>query len=224
MDSGRTHVPIAIFRVLDTTNSAWPECAKILLLVCAIPNLRSTENGAGMEFPSLENRSWKRGQIDWTEQIVLVTGGSDGLGRVLVETFAQTHHCRCLDIKTYSDREEEEEGDLKFYRCDVSDPKAIEAVAERIKEEVGSPTIIVNNAGIVHGKPILELDSAELKSATFGVNVFAHFYIYKAFLPDMIKRNSGHIVTMASILGHVGVSRVADYCASKSAAILLHQS
>ncbi|KAI7939655.1 hypothetical protein MJO29_014391 [Puccinia striiformis f. sp. tritici] len=178
----------------------------------------------GWSSQAWRNRSWKRGQIDWTEQIVLVTGGSDGLGRVLVETLLLKHiTVVVLDIKTYSDREEEEEGDLKFYRCDVSDPKAIEAVAERIKEEVGSPTIIVNNAGIVHGKPILELDSAELQK-TFGVNVFAHFYIYKAFLPDMIKRNSGHIVTMASILGHVGVSRVADYCASKSAAILLHQS
>ncbi|WAR63211.1 hypothetical protein PtB15_18B293 [Puccinia triticina] len=83
--------------------------------------------------------------------------------------------------------------------------------------------LIALGQSIVHGKPILELEPDELKK-TFGVNVFAHFYIYKAFLPDMIKRNSGHIVTMASILGHVGVARVADYCASKAAAILLHQS
>ncbi|WAQ93231.1 hypothetical protein PtA15_18A289 [Puccinia triticina] len=170
------------------------------------------------------NRRWARGRIDWNDQVVLVTGGSEGLGRVLVETLLLKHiSVVVLDIKPYSDRDEEEEGDLKFYQCDVSDPVAVAAAADRIREEVGSPTIIFNNAGIVHGKPILELEPDELKK-TFGVNVFAHFYIYKAFLPDMIKRNSGHIVTMASVLGHVGVARVADYCASKAAAILLHQS
>jgi len=170
------------------------------------------------------NRRWSRGQIDWSEQVVLVTGGSDGLGRVLVETLLLKHiTVVVLDIKPYSDRDEQEEGDVHFYQCDISDPLAVEATADRIREEVGSPTIIVNNAGIVHGKPILELEPHEVQK-TFGVNVFAHFYVIKAFLPEMIKRNSGHIVTMASILGHVGVARVGDYCASKAAAILLHQS
>jgi len=170
------------------------------------------------------NRRWSRGQIDWSEQVVLVTGGSDGLGRVLVETLLLKHiTVVVLDIKPYSDRDEQEEGDVHFYQCDISDPLAVEAAADRIREEVGSPTIIVNNAGIVHGKPILELEPHEVQK-TFGVNVFAHFYVIKAFLPEMIKRNSGHIVTMASILGHVGVARVGDYCASKAAAILLHQS
>ncbi|KAA1122152.1 hypothetical protein PGTUg99_030213 [Puccinia graminis f. sp. tritici] len=170
------------------------------------------------------NRRWRRGQIDWNDQVVLVTGGSEGLGRVLVETLLLKHiTVIVLDIKPFSDRDQEEEGDLKFYQCDVSDPQAVEKAAIQIRKEVGSPTIIVNNAGIVHGKSLLELEPDELQK-TFAVNVFAHFYLYKAFLPDMIKRNSGHIVTMASILGHVGVSRVADYCASKAAAILLHQS
>lgn len=178
----------------------------------------------GWSSQAWRNRRWSRGQIDWSEQVVLVTGGSDGLGRVLVETLLLKHiTVVVLDIKPYSDRDEQEEGDVHFYQCDVSDPLAVEAAADRIREEVGSPTIIVNNAGIVHGKPILELESHEVQK-TFGVNVFAHFYVIKAFLPEMIKRNSGHIVTMASILGHVGVARVGDYCASKAAAILLHQS
>ncbi|PLW06028.1 hypothetical protein PCANC_27398 [Puccinia coronata f. sp. avenae] len=170
------------------------------------------------------NRRWTRGQIDWSEQVVLVTGGSEGLGRVFVETLLLKHiTVVVLDINPYSDQDRTEEGDVHFYQCDISDPLAVEAAATRIRSEVGSPTIIVNNAGIVHGKPILELEPNDIQK-TFGVNVFAHFYIYKAFLPEMIKKNSGHIVTIASILGHVGVAGVADYCGSKAAAILLHQS
>jgi len=50
---------------------------------------------------------------------------------------------------------------------------------------------------------------------TLEVNTLAHFYTVKVFLPSMIKRNSGHIVTIASISGHFGVCGLADYAASK---------
>lgn len=167
------------------------------------------------------NQRWGSGQIDWSEQIVVITGGSDGLGRVLVETLLLKHiTVVVLDIKSYGDIEEE---DVTFYQCDVSDPRAVELVARRIREEVGTPTILVNNAGIVCPKPILEMEANDIQK-TFGVNVLSHFYLIKEFLPDMIKSKSGHIVTIASILGHIGVAKLSDYCASKAAAILLHQS
>ncbi|OAV86319.1 hypothetical protein PTTG_29968, partial [Puccinia triticina 1-1 BBBD Race 1] len=58
---------------------------------------------------------------------------------------------------------EEEEGVLLFYQCNVSDPVAVKAAAKRIQEEGRCPTIIFNNVGILHGKPILELEPKAAK-------------------------------------------------------------
>ena len=54
---------------------------------------------------------------------------------------------------------------------------------------------------------------------TFNVNVLAHFWTIKTFLPDMINQKKGHIVTVASLAGHAGTNKLVDYCASKSANI-----
>ncbi|KAL1737884.1 hypothetical protein HDZ31DRAFT_51729, partial [Schizophyllum fasciatum] len=106
---------------------------------------------------------------------------------------------------------------------DVSKWEEVEAVAKTIIEEVGQPTIIVNNAGIVQAKLILDLAPAEIER-TFAVNTLSHFWTLKAFLPGMIEQKSGHVVTMASALGFVGTAQMADYNASKAAVISLNKS
>jgi len=105
----------------------------------------------------------------------------------------------------------------------VSKWEEVEAVAKKVIEQVGHPTVLVNNAGVVQGKLILDLEPADVEQ-TFDVNVLAHFWTLKAFLPEMIKKNSGHIVTVSSLMGLVGAAQVADYCASKAAVIGLHES
>ena len=74
--------------------------------------------------------------------------------------------------------------------------------------------------------------------STFGANTLAHFWTLKAFLPAMLKRNSGHVVTVSSVLGLVGAAQMserasrtatpssypADYCASKAALVSLHST
>ena len=61
--------------------------------------------------------------------------------------------------------------------------------------------------------------SADKIVRTFNVNVLAHFWTIKTFLPDMINAKKGHIVTIASLAGHAGTNKLVDYCASKSANI-----
>lgn len=172
------------------------------------------------------NRRWTTTPIDWSEQIVLVTGGSDGLGRVLVETLVLKNvTVVVLDIKPFDDNphQEGEDGDVAFYHCDISDPAMVESVATKIKKEVGSPTILINNAGVVVGRKIVDLTPEDIHR-TFGVNVLSHFYLLKAFLPHMIERKIGHIVTISSVLGSIGVAQASDYCASKAASSALHHS
>ncbi|KAH9820757.1 hypothetical protein DFH28DRAFT_884161 [Melampsora americana] len=172
------------------------------------------------------NRTWALWpeRIDWTEQIVLITGGADGLGRVIAETLAMKHiTVVVLDVKPFVNSGEELEYDIHHFVCDVSNPKSVEEVTNRIKKEIGDPTIVINNAGTVNGRLIIDLQPDELQRS-FGVNVMSHFLLLKAFLPQMIKNGTGHIVTIASVLGTMGISQASDYCASKAASISLHES
>ncbi|XP_063781302.1 epidermal retinol dehydrogenase 2-like [Pseudophryne corroboree] len=89
---------------------------------------------------------------------------------------------------------------------------------DMVKKEVGDITILINNAGIVSGKKFIDLPDALLEK-TMQVNTMAHFWTYKAFLPAMMASNHGHLVSIASSAGLIGVNGLADYCTSKFAAI-----
>ncbi|KAG9317366.1 retinal short-chain dehydrogenase/reductase [Chiua virens] len=176
--------------------------------------------------------------LEWSEQIVLITGvGSSGIGELLANTLAVRNvNVVVLDIKPI----QTENYNITYYKCDVSKWEEVEAVSKKVIEEVGHPTMLVNNAGVVQGKLLLDLDPLDIYQCespalnqvvltqrtdrTFGVNTFAHFWTLKAFLPKMIERNSGHIVTMASVMGFVSSAQMSDYSASKSALLTMHES
>jgi len=159
-------------------------------------------------------------RYDWGEQIVVVTGGASGVGELLANTLAVRNvTVAVLDVKPIMT----ENHNIVYYKCNVSKWEEVEAVSKTIVAELGHPTVVVNNAGVAQGKLITNL-SAEDVQQTFGVNILAHFWTLKAFLPEMIKNNSGHIITMSSILSFVGVAQMTDYCASKAALNSLHES
>jgi all-trans-retinol dehydrogenase (NAD+) len=115
----------------------------------------------------------------------------------------------------------EEKGDdaaVFGYRCDLADREEVYAMAERVKAERGPVTMLINNAGIVSGTSLLDTSDDDVEQ-TFRVNIMAHFWTVKAFLPDMISQKKGHVVNVASMAGHSGISRLVDYCSSKYAAV-----
>merc|ERR1712216_163973 len=114
-------------------------------------------------------------------------------------------------------------GKASAYQCDVTDRAAVYALADKVKSEVGAVTMLSNNAGIVTGKKLLDAPDA-LCEKTMQVNSIAHFWTVKAFLPDWIEANHGHLITIASSAGTGGVPGLADYCASKWAAIGFQES
>ncbi|KAK0171477.1 hypothetical protein PV327_011239, partial [Microctonus hyperodae] len=109
------------------------------------------------------------------------------------------------------------------YVCNLCNKEDVYEKAEIIKKEVGQISILVNNAGVVNGKKLMDM-SDELMSRTMNVNIMAHFWTAKAFLPSMMEKNEGHIVSVASLAGHVGVPKLTDYCASKSAVIAFNEA
>lgn len=109
-------------------------------------------------------------------------------------------------------------GEAYGYVCDVSNRREVYRLAGEVKARMGPADIVVNNAGIISGRRLLEIPDERIE-AVFGVNVLALYWVTKAFLPEMIERNSGHIVNMASAAGLLGVDRQTDYAASKHAAV-----
>uniref|UniRef100_A0A8C4NG23 Short chain dehydrogenase/reductase family 16C, member 5a n=1 Tax=Eptatretus burgeri TaxID=7764 RepID=A0A8C4NG23_EPTBU len=158
-------------------------------------------------------------------ETVLITGAGSGIGRLLSLEFARLKVTLVLwDINEEGNEETaqmaREQGSprVHVYHCDCGRSEEVARVAALVKKEVGDVTMLVNNAGIVIGKNFIDTSEAEMQKV-MDVNIMAHFWTYKAFLPAMIARNHGHLVSIASAAGYVTISGLADYCGSKFAAV-----
>jgi all-trans-retinol dehydrogenase (NAD+) len=124
-----------------------------------------------------------------------------------------------LDIQPLS---YETTSNVYYFKCDLTSTANLAEVAKQIREKVGEPTILVNNAGVARGKSILDTSERDLKF-TFDVNTFAHFYTVKEFLPAMVKNNHGTVVTVASFAAWMAVPNMVDYAASKAGSLAFHE-
>jgi NADP-dependent 3-hydroxy acid dehydrogenase YdfG len=107
--------------------------------------------------------------------------------------------------------------------CDVADPVAIDAMARRIREEIGeTPDVVVNNAGLFQLAPAHETDPDAFAEA-LNVNLVAPFRIVRAFLPAMRDQRRGHIVTIGSVADRVAFPENGAYAASKFGLRGLHE-
>ncbi|TKA81531.1 hypothetical protein B0A55_02987 [Friedmanniomyces simplex] len=166
-------------------------------------------------------------ELDWDEEVIVITGGASGLGKILAETYGM----RSASVAVLDVREPEKESEglaaVQFYKCDVGDAEAVGRAKQQIEKDLGTPTILINNAGIVHGKPLLgpnRLTPSDI-AQTLHINTLAHFHTLHAFLPGMLASpTGGTVVTISSVLGKLGASHLADYTASKAALLALHAS
>ncbi len=156
---------------------------------------------------------------------VVITGGASGIGRLLALKMARrggTVVVYDLDAGALNAVVEEIRAqtgrDAHGFVCDVSDREEVYRTAGEVHESVGKVDILINNAGIVSGRRLMDTPDEKIE-AVIGVNVLALFWMTKSFLPDMLERGSGHVVTVASAAGLLGVDKQADYSASKHAAI-----
>ncbi|KAJ2894283.1 short-chain dehydrogenase reductase [Zalerion maritima] len=163
-----------------------------------------------------------RREVDLGEEVIVITGGSSGLGLLIAEVYGM----RGATVAVL-DSLEMENGDARgvtFYECDVSDRKQVEKVAQEIEKDLGTPTILINNAAVVNGKLLLQSKIEDIER-TINTNILGHFYTLKTFLPPMIRGgNGGTIVTVSSVIGQLGSAQLTDYSASKAAATALHKS
>ncbi|KAJ8355795.1 hypothetical protein SKAU_G00185890 [Synaphobranchus kaupii] len=159
-------------------------------------------------------------------EIVLVTGAAHGIGkRIAVEMGRLGATLVLWDVnwealeKTARELRSTLDVRVYAYACDCSRRTEVYKAADLVKREVGDVSILVNNAGVVTGKYFFTEAPDNLVDRTLRVNVGAHFWTYKAFLPAMVSRNHGHLVCVACHGGLLAMNGLADYCASKFAAV-----
>jgi all-trans-retinol dehydrogenase (NAD+) len=161
---------------------------------------------------------------------VLITGGARGIGRAMGRWFAiagaevviwdldaAAAERTAAWLTAGSGRPHHAAG------CDVTDRAAVHARARELEADLGPVDVVVNNAGVVSGKELTELTEADVRR-TFEVNTLALYWVTQAFLPGMIERGTGHVVTIASAAGWIGVRKQTDYSASKHAAVGFDES
>ncbi|XP_009992112.1 PREDICTED: estradiol 17-beta-dehydrogenase 11-like [Chaetura pelagica] len=94
---------------------------------------------------------------------------------------------------------------------------------QQVKKDIGDVTILVNNAGVITAADLLSTQDHQIERM-FEVNILAHMWTTRAFLPAMMKNNYGHIVTVASAAGHFVIPYMVSYCSSKFAAVGFHKA
>ncbi|XP_006614404.1 estradiol 17-beta-dehydrogenase 11 [Apis dorsata] len=162
-------------------------------------------------------------------EIALITGGAGGIGRLIAIKLAKLGaHVVIWDINRIGLESTVQEirhngGKCWGYYCDITNKEEIYRMAKTVQIEVGSVTLLINNAGYVSGKIFWELSDVEI-DRTYKVNILSHYWINKVFLKDMMKNNHGHVVTVASVAGLLGTYKCTDYSATKFAAIGYHES
>lgn len=152
---------------------------------------------------------------------VLVTGGANGIGRLLgIKSLQGGAECLVVwDIdREAMDRLEayctENNWKCLTYKVDLTNSDEIERAAQQVLQETGPIDILFNNAGIVVGKKFQDHSSREIRN-TLAINVEAVMLTARAFLPTMLKQKSGHIINISSASARIGNPNMSVYAASK---------
>ncbi|KAK5321052.1 hypothetical protein LTR70_004297 [Exophiala xenobiotica] len=160
-----------------------------------------------------------RWRWDGKSEVVVITGGCSGFGYEMVKEFAGKAKVVVVDISDLP-AELEKLPEVYYYKCDLSDLNAIGGVCTQIKNRLGNPTVLINNAGIGSGKTILET-STDAVQRIMAVNLSSHFVLIREFLPGMLDAKKGHIVGIASMASFVAAPGLVDYCVTKVGVLAL---
>ena len=137
-------------------------------------------------------------------EIAIITGGGQGIGEAIARRFAK-EGSKIVIAEINGETGEkvasiinEEGGKAISIPTDVSDSKAVDLMVEKTLEQLGKPTVLINNAGIAVFGPPLEITDEDWKKC-FSVDLDAVWYCSRAVLPHMLESSYGSIVNIASV-------------------------
>lgn len=143
-------------------------------------------------------------------RVVLITGGSRGIGLACAERFAALGDKVAI---TYNSSPPPSQ----FFgvKCDVTNSDDVEAAFTAVEEHFGPVEILVSNAGITKDTLLLRMSESDFASV-LDANLTAAFRVVKRATPKMLKARSGRIILMSSVVGLLGSAGQANYAASKA--------
>ena len=152
---------------------------------------------------------------------VLITGGASGIGKIMgrmaLEKGARNLIIWDINIAAIEAVKQEfkELGNVYGYRVDVSSNDTVVNTYKRVLEDCGEVDILINCAGIVTSNKTFDQMSADEITRTININTIAPMFVAHAMLPDMLRRNRGHICTITSAGGMLSNPKMSVYAASK---------
>lgn len=156
-------------------------------------------------------------------KVALVTGGSRGIGRAVVERLAGDGMDVVFFYRGNAEAAQEAVaavaaagGRAEALQADVTDAAAVAQAVERVVEARGRIDLLVNNAGIVRDNLLAMLEDADIR-AVLDTNVLGVFHVTRAVVPHMISKRAGKIVNLGSVAGDKGGRGQSNYAASKGA-------
>ena len=159
---------------------------------------------------------------DFEDKVVVITGGSRGLGLVLAREFGRRGASVAICARNAEELQEAEQRLRKIapacfaQTCDVSYREQIESFLSAVRAHFGRIDVLVNNAGIIQVGPIANQTIEDFEQA-MAVNFWAAVYATMNVLPEMRRRGDGNIVNISSIGGKIAVPHLLPYTASKFA-------
>lgn len=160
---------------------------------------------------------------------VLISGCSTGIGFAIAETFARNGFSVYATMRNpqnspaLAELAKKENLPITVLTMDVDDDKSVKSAVLEMMDKAGQIDVLVNNAGIGILGSVEELP-LEFFQASMQTNFFGAFRCIQAVLPDMRKRNSGHIINITSVAGKLFSGCQGAYCASKAALEALSES
>jgi NAD(P)-dependent dehydrogenase (short-subunit alcohol dehydrogenase family) len=154
----------------------------------------------------------------------VVTGAGQGIGAAVARSLAGAGATLVLAGRTLSKLEtvaaelRQRGRTVWAVACDVGDPAGVEHLATEARERVGPVDILVNNAGVASAAPLKRITLEEWERL-MRVNATGPFLCMQAFVPGMVERKWGRVITVASVAGVMGAKYIAAYTASKHAVV-----
>ena len=155
---------------------------------------------------------------------VLITGGASGIGKIMGRMALERGAKRFIiwDINIAGIEQTRNElssyGKVKGYVVNVADNDVVTAAYRKTVEDCGPIDILINCAGIVTSNKTFDKQTTEEIVRTMNINAIAPMFVARAMLPDMLRRNSGHICNITSAGGMLSNPKMSVYAASKWAA------
>jgi 3-oxoacyl-[acyl-carrier protein] reductase len=155
------------------------------------------------------------------QRIALVTGASRGIGQAIADALGDDG---CIVIGTATSDGGAEAISAHFgekgiqgegMKLNVTDPESVDAVVKAINDKYGTPTILVNNAGITRDNLLMRMKEDEWQ-AIMDTNLTSVYRVSKACLRGMMKAKFGRIINIASVVGASGNAGQTNYSAAKA--------